>query len=185
MKPGCTVLEAVELVATLPEAGNGQAPAHISMIVYRIAMHVESKIADLRLVALFEACKGILVFATACAAFELIHSNVEAAAEELVRHFHLNPASQYPRIFLDAISHLDDTRLVMYGLGALAYSSARFAEAYGLWHGKRWAWLFGMAGAGIYVPVELFELARHVSWGGATVFLVNCLILVLLWRGRR
>ncbi len=148
-------------------------------------MHVESKNADLRLVALFEASKGILVLVTACAAFELIHSNVEAVAEELVRHFHLNPASQYPRIFLDAVSHLDDTRLIMYGVGALAYSSARLAEAYGLWHGKRWAWILGMASAGTYVPVEIFELARHITWGGMTVFLINCLILALLWRGRR
>lgn len=148
-------------------------------------MHVESKSADLRLVAVFEASKGIVVLATACAAFELIHSNVETAAEELVRHFHLNPASQYPRIFLDAVSHLNNARLVMYGIGALAYSSARFLEAYGLWRGKRWAWILGMASAATYVPIEIFELARRVSWAGMAVFLINCLILVLLWRGRR
>jgi uncharacterized membrane protein (DUF2068 family) len=147
-------------------------------------MHVESKSTDLRLVALFEAGKGILVFATAFAAFEFIHSNVEAAAEQLVRHFHLNPASHYPRIFLDAVSNLNDTRLMMLGIGAMAYATVRFAEAYGLWYGKRWAWMLGMASAGIYVPVEIFNLIEHVSWAGMTVFLVNCFILALLWRGR-
>lgn len=147
-------------------------------------MHLESKNADLRIVALFEAGKGILVLASASAAFEFIHSDVQSAAEQLVRHLHLNPASHYPRILLDAVSHLDNSRLAILGLGAIAYATIRFIEAYGLWHARRWAWLLGMASAGMYVPIEIFELAEHVGWAGMTVLIVNCLVLMLLWRGR-
>ncbi len=147
-------------------------------------MHVESKSADLRIVALFEAGKGILVLASASAAFEFVHSGVQSAVEQLVRHFHLNPASHYPRILLDALSHLDNTRLALLGLGAVVYATIRFVEAYGLWHARRWAWMLGVASAGMYIPIEMFELAEHVTWAGMTVLLVNCLILMLLWRGR-
>lgn len=145
---------------------------------------MESRSTDLRLVALFEAGKGILVFATACTIFEFIHTDVQEAAEQLVRHFHLNPASHYPRIFLELASNLNDTRLLALGIGALTYATIRFVEAYGLWHGKRWAWMFGMASAGIYVPIEVFELAERINWAGMAVFLTNVLILIVLWRGR-
>lgn len=143
-----------------------------------------SKSADLRLVAVFEAAKGILVFATACAIFKFIHADVQEAAEQLVKHFHLNPASRYPRIFLEIASHIDDARLLALGLGALAYAAVRLVEAYGLWYGRRWAWIFGLISAGLYIPIEIFELAKRVNWAEAVLFLVNVLILFVLLRGR-
>lgn len=60
---------------------------------------MESRSTDLRLVALFEAGKGILVFATACTIFEFIHTDVQEAAEQLVRHFHLNQPAITPGFF--------------------------------------------------------------------------------------
>lgn len=145
---------------------------------------MESKSADLRLVAVFEAAKGVLVFATACAIFKFIHTDVQVAAEQLVSHFHLNPASRYPRIFLEIASNLNDTRLLALGFGGIAYAVVRLVEAYGLWYGKRWAWIFGMISAGLYIPIEIFELTKRVNWAEAVLFLVNVLILVVLLRGR-
>ena len=56
--------------------------------------------AGLRIVALFEGAKGVLVLAAGFGLLSLIHHDVQGMAEEVVRHFHLNPASRYPRIFL-------------------------------------------------------------------------------------
>jgi len=145
---------------------------------------MESKSTDLRLVAAFEAAKGLLVLGAAGAVFGFLHAGAQAAAEQLVLHFHLNPASHYPRIFLELASNLTDTRLLLLAAGALGYALIRFAEAYGLWRGKRWAWAFGLASAGLYVPVEIYELAGHFSWAGIAVLLTNGLILAALWRGR-
>jgi uncharacterized membrane protein (DUF2068 family) len=60
----------------------------------------------------------------------------------------------------------------------------RLVEAYGLWHSKRWAWIFGMISAGLYIPIEIFELAKRANWAEAVLFLVNLLILIVLLRGR-
>lgn len=141
--------------------------------------------ANLRWVAAFEAAKGILVLAAASAAFEFVHMvGPQEIVEELVSHFHLNPASRYPRIFLEAASHLDNAYLLSLGLGALAYAVLRLVEAYGLWHGRRWAWIFGMISAGLYLPLEVFELIQHVNAGELLFFTANILILVALWHGR-
>ncbi len=142
---------------------------------------MEYRSTHLRFVAVFEAAKGILVFATACAIFKFIHMDVQEVAEQLVSRFHLNPASRYPRIFLKIASNLSDTRLLALGFGALAYAAARVIEAYGLWHSKRWAWRFGMASAGLYVPIEVSELVKSTE---IVLLLINVLILIVLWRGR-
>lgn len=143
-----------------------------------------SNSADLRFAAVFEAAKGILVFATACAIFEFIHIDVQEAAEQLVSRFHLNPASRYPRIFLEIASNLNDARLLALGFGGMAYAVVRWVEAYGLWYGKRWAWIFGMISVTLYIPIEIFQLVERINWAEAVLFLANVLILVVLLGGR-
>jgi uncharacterized membrane protein (DUF2068 family) len=56
---------------------------------------------------------------------------LQANAEALVRHFHLNPASRYPRIFLHATDALTNMRLWPFAAGATAYAAVRFIEASG------------------------------------------------------
>ena len=134
---------------------------------------------SLRSVALFEAAKGLLVLATAGALLEFLGQGAQAAAEHLV-----NPASRYPRILLHLMSGRDDARLLALGLGALAYVSVRLIEAYGLWHGRQWGWAIGFVGAGLYVPLELWELMQKITWPGIVILLSNLLILIVLWRAR-
>jgi uncharacterized membrane protein (DUF2068 family) len=145
---------------------------------------INIKLTEYRVVAVFEALKGIMVLMVASALIELLYPDAQHAAEELVRHFHLNPASHYPRIFLEAASHISNIRLLAISLGAVAYAAVRFAEAYGLWRGRNWARILGLIGAALYIPLELFELAKRISGAGLTVLLVNLLIVAVLWRGR-
>ena len=56
----------------------------------------------LRTVALFEGLKGVLVFIAGFGLLALVHKDVQAIAELIVQHLHLNPARQYPRIFIEA-----------------------------------------------------------------------------------
>jgi uncharacterized membrane protein (DUF2068 family) len=144
-----------------------------------------ARLTGIRAVAVFEALKGILILATAGALFKWLHSGTQDLADEVARHFYLNPASRYPRIIIDALAHPANFDLKLLGLGAVLYSLIRFAEAYGLWHGKNWAWAFGMASAALYVPFELIGLARRASPVGFAVLGVNLLILVVLWLGRK
>lgn len=127
----------------------------------------------LRVVSIFEATKGLLVLLTGFGLLAYIHKDLHFAAEQLVRHFHLNPASRYPRIFLDLADNVTDGQLWLLALSALLYASARFVEAYGLWHGRRWAEWFGLLTGGMYVPLELFEIARGVTWPKAVLLIVN------------
>ena len=134
----------------------------------------------LRVVAIFEGAKGGLVLITGFGLLAFIHRSLHNAAEELVRHLHLNPARHYPRIFLDAVARVTDTQLWLLALSAILYVVVRFIEAFGLWHRKRWAEWFGALSGGIYIPVELFELARGYSWVKLTVLAVNLAIVAYL-----
>ena len=86
----------------------------------------------LTVVASFEALKGLVVLLAAAGLLSLLDRDLNELGALLVQHTHLNPASTYPHIFLEAVSHLDQPRLLGLAAGAFAYALIRFAEAYGL-----------------------------------------------------
>ncbi|GAM09070.1 putative protein [Geobacter sp. OR-1] len=134
----------------------------------------------LHLVALFEGAKGVLVLVTGFGLLAYIHRDVHEAAAQLVRHLHLNPASHYPHVFLDLMERVHSTQLWAMAGAALVYAVVRIAEAVGLWFHQRWAEWFGVLTGGIYIPVEIYEVTRSVTWPRVTVLLVNVTIVAYL-----
>lgn len=134
----------------------------------------------LRVVAAFEAAKGMLVLLVGCGLLVLIHEDLHHLAKELVRHFHLNPASHYPHIFLKVSKQWNDGHLWAMAGSALLYAVVRFVEAFGLWRRRRWAAWFGVLSGGAYVPIELFEITEGVTWPKVAILLVNAGIVVFL-----
>src|SRR6476660_4168682 len=116
-----------------------------------------------RSIAAFEASKGILVLLVGFGLLHLVHHDLQTMAEKLVRLGHLNPARHYPRVFIDAASRTSDARLKTLAGLAFLYSIVRFVEAYGWWHMRTWAEWFAIISGGIYIPLEVFEVAAHVS----------------------
>lgn len=136
----------------------------------------------IRAVALFEALKGAAVLLAATGLLALVHHDLAALAASLVQHTHLNPASKYPRIFLDAAAHLQHTRLVWLAVGAAAYSALRFAESYGLWRERPWAeWLAAVSG-GIYIPFEVANVLHERTLLSAVLLLANLAVVGVMVR---
>ena len=134
----------------------------------------------LRLVALFEAGKGLLVLVVGLELLSLVHQGAQNVGEEIVERFHLNFARRHPRILLYAATHLNDSNVRLLALAALAYSTVRFVEAYGLWRVRAWAEWFAIVSGGVYLPFELYELIRHPTLVKIVVLLVNAAIVAYL-----
>lgn len=136
--------------------------------------------AGVRAVAFFEALKGTLVLVAGFGLLSLVHRDLEDLAERVVRHSHLNPASHYPRIFIEAAANTTDARLRTLAAMAFAYSTVRFVEAYGLWKMRVWAEWFAIISGCLYLPVELYELIERATLIRAGVLVVNALIVAYL-----
>jgi uncharacterized membrane protein (DUF2068 family) len=134
----------------------------------------------IRVVAVFEALKGALVLSAGLGLLSLVHHDLQAVAERLVRHSHLNPAHHYPRIFIEAASHTNDSRLRSLAALAFLYAAVRLIEAYGLWRMRVWAEWFAIIAGSVYLPVEVYEIFRRATWMRGMVLLTNLLIVVYL-----
>jgi uncharacterized membrane protein (DUF2068 family) len=114
-----------------------------------------------RVIALFESFKGLVVLLAATGVLALVPQDLAAAAIKLVEHAHLDPASRYPGISITAASNLQNTRLTLLAFGAAAYPALRFIEAYGLLRGRAWAEVLAAGSGAVYVPFELLGFAHR------------------------
>jgi len=143
----------------------------------------------IRLIAAMEAAKGLVVLVAGLGLLRFVHADLEVIAEDLVRHLHLNPASRYPRIFLELADRLSDVRMWLLALMAFTYASLRLIEAYGLWRKRRWAEWLAVASGAIYVPLEVYELFIGVTRMKVATLTLNLVIVAYmgwtLWAGHR
>jgi uncharacterized membrane protein (DUF2068 family) len=81
--------------------------------------------------------------------------------------------------------HLQKHTLVILAVTAVAYCVVEGVEAVGLWLEKRWAeYLTVIATAG-FLPFEIHELIKRITWVRIAALVVNVAILVwLVWRKR-
>jgi uncharacterized membrane protein (DUF2068 family) len=136
--------------------------------------------AGIRAVALFEAAKGLLVVAAGFGVLSLAGRNLQAMAERLLKHLHLNPASHYPEIFLDAVARVNDWGLWKIAILAAVYAAVRFIEAYGLWRQRHWAeWFAALSGA-IYIPFEVRGVMRGHGSTALAALVVNVAVVAVM-----
>ena len=149
-------------------------------------MQIDSNHRAMQAVALIEAAKGLIVLGAGFGLLTLLHRDVAHTAMALVTRLHIDPSQHYAAIFLDVAEHVTDKRLWFGAALALAYSTIRLAEGYGLWLARRWgAWLGAFSGA-LYVPIEIYEVWHKPSGMKAATLTLNVAVVAyLVWSLRK
>jgi uncharacterized membrane protein (DUF2068 family) len=134
----------------------------------------------LRAVASVEFLKGLVVLLAGFGVLSLVHRDAWDVAESFLEWLHISPDTRYAQVFLSLADQVTDAKLWTVAIVALAYSTLRFFEAYGLWRERAWAeWLALVSGA-IYLPFEIFELARRPDWVRLAIFLINLAVVLYM-----
>ena len=137
----------------------------------------------LHAIAAFEAFKGLVVMAAGLGLFQFMNGNLQGLADtglSILSHLHLNPAHHYPQIFLTSLENVTDQNIFWIAMGALAYSVVRLVEAYGLWKNRVWAEWLAIVSAGLYLPLEIYELLKAFSYVKFTITFFNLLLVIYL-----
>jgi uncharacterized membrane protein (DUF2068 family) len=131
-------------------------------------------------VASVEFLKGLVVLLAGFGVLSLVHRDAWDVAESFLEWLHISPETHYAQVFLNLADQVTDTKVWAVAIGALAYSTLRFAESYGLWRERPWAeWLAMISGA-IYLPFEIFELVRRPDWIRLAILLVNLAVVLYM-----
>jgi uncharacterized membrane protein (DUF2068 family) len=142
----------------------------------------------LRLVALYEFCKGAFVLLIGLCALLLVHKDEWVLAESLLALLHISTDRHTAQLFLDFADRLTDARLFAVARLAFTYSSLRFIEAYGLWKQRTWAEWVALLSGTLLFPLEIRGLMRGITVIRCVIFIGNLAIvfyMLFLLRAQR
>jgi uncharacterized membrane protein (DUF2068 family) len=77
------------------------------------------------------------------------------------------------------------TNLYLVGVGVAAYAALEGVEAVGLWLGRRWAEYLTFVATVVFVPYEVYELAKSFSALKVLALMINVAIVVYLLVAKR
>lgn len=135
-----------------------------------------------RLIALFKLLKGVLLIAVGVAALKLVHTDITSLVESWVAVLGLDQNSRFVGRALLTAAALTPNRVRDLIVGSFLYGGLFLTEGIGLWLLKRWAMWFTVIITGSFLPVEIYELARHPSAGKVGILVINLALVGYLIR---
>ena len=134
----------------------------------------------IRLIAAFKFLNAGLLIALGVGLFKLLHKDVGDVLEHWGKALRLDPGSHFVNLALEKAAHVSPAQVKKLGLGSFLYAGLFLAEGTGLWMRKRWGeWLTVIITSSL-VPVELYEIYRHVSYTKVAVLALNVAIVIYL-----
>jgi uncharacterized membrane protein (DUF2068 family) len=131
-------------------------------------------------VAAFKLFEGLVVFAAAVGAVRLLHKGAAFEFDRWTNIFRVDPNNRYMLRLLEKLSLLDARKLRDFSVATFIYAGLLLAEGTGLLMGRGWAKYFTIIATSVFIPLEVYELARRLNWERLVVFLLNVVIVVYL-----
>ena len=134
----------------------------------------------LLLIALYKFLYALFFIAIGIGAHRLLHKDLADEIDLFARHLRFNPESRLVSFVLEKASLVNDPLLRRIGLFAYCYAAITLAEGIGLYLEKAWGEFLTLAITASFLPWELFEIYRHVSWIHIGLFAINVLVFLYL-----
>jgi uncharacterized membrane protein (DUF2068 family) len=134
----------------------------------------------LLVVAVFKLVKGLLLVVLAFGVHRLLHRDVQEVVEGWINALRVDPDNRYAGALLAKAGLIDDRKLEQLSILTALYAGLFLTEGVGLFLEKRWAeWLSVIATAS-FLPLEVYELAKHFSALKVLLLAGNIVIVVFL-----
>jgi uncharacterized membrane protein (DUF2068 family) len=134
----------------------------------------------LLLIALFKLIKGFLLVAVGIGALKLLHRDVADTVMHWVNILRVDPDNRFIHAALTRVLSVSPKQLKVTSAGTFIYAALLLTEGTGLLLRRRWAEYFTIITTGGLVPLEVYEISRHVTAAKIVVLAVNIAIVVYL-----
>jgi uncharacterized membrane protein (DUF2068 family) len=132
------------------------------------------------LIAVFKLFKGVGLLAVAFGALRFLHHDLARTLEHLVNALRVDRDNHYVNLILSRATSVSPRELKVLSIGTFFYSLVFLTEGTGLLLRKRWAEYFTIVSTGALIPLEVYELVRHITPVKILVMILNIAIVVYL-----
>jgi len=142
----------------------------------------------LRLLAVLRALEGALWLSVGVTAI-VVHARVPEFISALKKAFPaLEPVTQtigwdieksWLARSVDRWGEISPDTVILLGLAIASLGALKWLEAVGLWLARRWGEYLSVVATAAFIPLEIYELAHHVSAFKVVLFAIN--LAAVLW----
>jgi len=148
---------------------------------FHFAPNRTSHHAGLVLIAIYKLLGATLFIAIGVGALKLVHKDIDDVVwHALIEVLHWNPESRVVNFIFEKAQLLNDPLLRRIGFGAFCYAALGIVEAVGLYLEKAWAETLTVIITASFLPIEIHELIRKLTWVRAGLLVSNTLIVIYL-----
>ena len=132
------------------------------------------------LIAAFKLSQALLFVAIGVGALRLLHKDVGDLLSRLADHLGFNPETRFVNFILEKSSLVNDRMLRRIGAVVFIYAGLDLIEGSGLFLEKVWGEYLTLAITASFLPLEVFEVLRRVTWIRSGLLVVNALVFFYL-----
>jgi uncharacterized membrane protein (DUF2068 family) len=140
------------------------------------------------LIGLFKLVKALALIAVGIGALKYLHKDLAASVMRWVDVLRVDPDNRFIHPILTKVFSVTPKQLKEISAGTFFYAALLGIEGVGLLLRKHWAEYFTIITTGALLPLEVYELAKHVTMAKVIVLLINTAIvwyLIVRVRSRR
>jgi uncharacterized membrane protein (DUF2068 family) len=134
------------------------------------------------LIAAFKLSQALLFFAIGVGALRLLHKDVADVLQQLFEHLRFHQESRVVNFILEHADLVDDRILRRIGAVVFVYAGLDLIEGIGLYLEKTWAEYFTLCITASFLPWEIFEIVRRVTWIRMSLLVINLLVFFYLFK---
>jgi uncharacterized membrane protein (DUF2068 family) len=134
----------------------------------------------LLLIAGYKFFHALLFVLIGLGAHRLLHKDIADEIDLLARHLRFNPESRLVNFILSKASLVNEPLLRRIGFFAFCYAAVTFVEGIGLYLEKAWGEFVTLAITASFLPWEIFEVVRRLTWVRVGLLTINILVFVYL-----
>jgi uncharacterized membrane protein (DUF2068 family) len=134
------------------------------------------------LIAAYKLLGALLFIAVGVGALRLLHKDIDDVVWRMIGDLRMNPESRLVNFIFEKAELLNDPILRRIGLAAFCYAAVGILEAIGLYLEKTWAEFLTLIITASFLPFEIHELMRRLTWMRVGLLVANILVLFyLIW----
>lgn len=130
---------------------------------------------------MFKLAKGLLLLAVGIGAIKLLHKDLSELAANWITAIRVDPDNRLIHGLITKLGLMDDRKLEELSIGSFFYSALLLTEGAGLWMKKRWAEYLTIIATCSLVPLEIYEIAKRVTFTRIGILLFNAAIVWYLF----
>jgi uncharacterized membrane protein (DUF2068 family) len=132
------------------------------------------------LIAAFKLSQAALFIAIGVGALRLVGKDIGDLLTRLAEHLHFTSEPRFIDFILEKSSLVNDHMLRRIGAVVFIYAGLDLIEGFGLYLEKTWAEYLTLAITASFLPWEIFEVLRRVTWIRSGLLTVNALVVFYL-----